>query len=158
MVQCEEEALTGLVKARCLLNNFTPALQMFIKDQDTPESIQPWTFTQVIDGSVLRARRTTRIPEPFDAKESRPRRESVYHGPLRAMRELEVKGPGKVPRPLRGSQGFSSRLLAVVYPEIIEGPRPTVTVVLIVVLPRSFQKWCEDHSPLQMNNAMCQRE
>lgn len=30
-----------------MLDNFKPALEMFAKDDKSPQSIQPWTFAQV---------------------------------------------------------------------------------------------------------------
>ncbi|CAM9209280.1 unnamed protein product [Scytosiphon promiscuus] len=44
-VQSEEEALAALVKARCTLDAFEPALK--ILDQEFPESIETWTLSQV---------------------------------------------------------------------------------------------------------------
>ncbi|CAM9209356.1 unnamed protein product [Scytosiphon promiscuus] len=44
-VQSEEEALAALVKARCTLDDFEPALQVL--EQELPESIEPWTLSQV---------------------------------------------------------------------------------------------------------------
>ncbi|CAM9742455.1 unnamed protein product [Ectocarpus sp. 4 AP-2014] len=46
-VQCEEEALAALVKARCTLDDFDPALKILAGDEASPESIQPWTLQQV---------------------------------------------------------------------------------------------------------------
>ncbi|CBJ28283.1 expressed unknown protein [Ectocarpus siliculosus] len=46
-VQCEEEALAALVKARCTLDDFDPALKILVGDEASPESIQPWTLQQV---------------------------------------------------------------------------------------------------------------
>eukprot|EP00904_Undaria_pinnatifida_P000346 jgi/Undpi1/10311/HiC_scaffold_28.g12762.m1 len=46
-VQSEEQALSALVKARCVLDNFEPALQMLKDDPGSPESIEPWTLEQV---------------------------------------------------------------------------------------------------------------
>lgn len=45
--QSQEQALSALVKARCVLDNFEPALQMLAGDQASPESIEPWTLQQV---------------------------------------------------------------------------------------------------------------
>ncbi|CAM9323331.1 unnamed protein product [Ectocarpus fasciculatus] len=46
-VQCEEEALAALVKARCTLDDFDPALRILADDEASPESVQPWTLEQV---------------------------------------------------------------------------------------------------------------
>ena len=35
------------MKARCVLDNFEPALQMLKDDPGSPESIEPWTLEQV---------------------------------------------------------------------------------------------------------------
>lgn len=45
--QSQEQALSALVKARCVLDNFEPALKMLAGDQASPESIEPWTLQQV---------------------------------------------------------------------------------------------------------------
>ncbi|CAM9435626.1 unnamed protein product [Ectocarpus fasciculatus] len=44
-VQSEEEALAALVKARCTLDDFMPALKVL--DQTSMESVVPWTLSQV---------------------------------------------------------------------------------------------------------------
>ncbi|CAM9743090.1 unnamed protein product [Ectocarpus sp. 6 AP-2014] len=44
-VQSEEEALAALVKARCTLDDFRPALKVL--DQASTESVAPWTLSQV---------------------------------------------------------------------------------------------------------------
>ncbi|CAM9221840.1 unnamed protein product [Ectocarpus fasciculatus] len=44
-VQSEEEALAALVKARCTLDDFAPALNVF--DQASMESVDPWELSQV---------------------------------------------------------------------------------------------------------------
>ncbi|CAM9183552.1 unnamed protein product [Ectocarpus sp. 13 AM-2016] len=44
-VQSEEEALAALVKARCTLDDFRPALKVF--DQASVESVAPWALSQV---------------------------------------------------------------------------------------------------------------
>lgn len=45
--QSQEQGLSALVKARCVLDNFEPALEMLAGDQGSPESIEPWTLKQV---------------------------------------------------------------------------------------------------------------
>lgn len=47
VLQCEEEALAALIKTRCILDNFEPALEMLAKNHASPQSIEPWTLTQV---------------------------------------------------------------------------------------------------------------
>ncbi|CAM9757483.1 unnamed protein product [Ectocarpus sp. 12 AP-2014] len=44
-VQSEEQALAALVKARCTLDDFKPALKVF--DQASMESVDPWKLSQV---------------------------------------------------------------------------------------------------------------
>ncbi|CAM9512220.1 unnamed protein product [Scytosiphon promiscuus] len=45
--QSEEEALAALVKARCTLDDFEPALNVLASEEASPESIEPWTLHQV---------------------------------------------------------------------------------------------------------------
>eukprot|EP00752_Nemacystus_decipiens_P008516 g7605.t1 len=46
-VQSKEEALAALVKARCTLDDFEPALKILADDEASPESIDTWTLQQV---------------------------------------------------------------------------------------------------------------
>ncbi|CAM9136456.1 unnamed protein product, partial [Laminaria digitata] len=46
-VQSQEQALVALVKARCVLDSYDPALKMLAEDLGSPESIEPWTIKQV---------------------------------------------------------------------------------------------------------------
>eukprot|EP00903_Cladosiphon_okamuranus_P006465 g6325.t1 len=46
-VQSKEEALAALVKARCTLDDFEPALKILATDEASPESIGTWTLQQV---------------------------------------------------------------------------------------------------------------
>ncbi|CAM9988984.1 unnamed protein product [Ascophyllum nodosum] len=46
-VQCEEEALAALVKTRCILDNFQPALDLLAKTSSGPQSVEQWTLNQV---------------------------------------------------------------------------------------------------------------
>lgn len=47
--QSKEEALAALVKARCTLDDFEPALRILATDEASPESIETWTLQQVCD-------------------------------------------------------------------------------------------------------------
>ena len=47
--QSKEEALAALVKARCTLDDFEPALKILDTDEASPESIETWTLQQVRD-------------------------------------------------------------------------------------------------------------
>lgn len=47
LVQSKEEALAALVKARCTLDDFEPALKILATDEASPESIDTWTLQQV---------------------------------------------------------------------------------------------------------------
>lgn len=45
--QSNEEALAALVKARCTLDDFDPALKILAVDEASPASIDTWTLQQV---------------------------------------------------------------------------------------------------------------
>lgn len=52
--QSQEQALSALVKTRCVLDDFEPALHMLAGDQGSPESIETWTLQQVRNPAYLR--------------------------------------------------------------------------------------------------------
>ena len=45
--QCEEEALSALVKTHCTLENIEPALDLLTNTSSCPQSVEQWTLAQV---------------------------------------------------------------------------------------------------------------
>ncbi|CAM9252394.1 unnamed protein product, partial [Laminaria digitata] len=117
-VQSQEQALAALVKARCVLDNVEPALQMLAHDHLSPESIEPWTLKQV------------RTLEKALVKEYDPSRR--LHGWARSGLEMDREDfidlakvseevPGKTPAQVLS---FYYRYLAAAEPltDVVYGP------------------------------------
>ncbi|CAB1100122.1 unnamed protein product [Ectocarpus sp. CCAP 1310/34] len=143
-VQSEEQALGALVKARCTLDDFKPALKVF--DQASMESVDPWKLSQV--RNLKQA-----LEEHFDPN---PR----SHGWAREGMDLEREDfidlanvskqvPGKTPTQVLS---FFYRYLAAAKPltDVVYGKEAAEARKLEAVLPPGASGFPEEASTAKL--------